>query len=52
MTYIASKDNQTYPFMKSLPTKAFEKHMEVIGVRCNSFTCSGLLVINTDILKE
>jgi len=30
---IASKDNQTDPFTKSLPAKAFKEHVEAIGVR-------------------
>ena len=34
MTYIASKDNRADPFTKSLPSKAFEEHVEAIGVIC------------------
>ena len=31
---IASEDNRADPFTKSLPAKAFEQHVEAIGVRC------------------
>ena len=34
MTKIASADNLTYPFTKSLQTKTFDRHVEGMGVRC------------------
>ena len=33
MADIASKDNQADPFTKSVPAKAFQEHVEAIGVR-------------------
>ena len=34
VTKIASVDNPTDPFTKSLPTKTFDRHVEGMGVRC------------------
>ena len=34
VTHIASKDNRADPFTKCLPAKAFDEHVEAIGVRC------------------
>ena len=36
VTKIATTDNLADPFTKALPQKAFENHLDILGLRCSS----------------